>query len=195
MFQGRQMSDPFAPPAPLRVNDLPTRTATSFELRPDPPVCKLIADELELSGLRKLSFVGTVRADGKESWRLDGRLGASVVQPCAVTLVPVRTRIEVDVTRRYLRDLDQPQDEEEVEMTNDETIDALGETIDPYEVMMEALALNLPLYPRSEAATLGEAIFAPPGVAPMRDEDTRAFAGLAALRDKIGSPDKDEGEK
>jgi hypothetical protein len=29
----------------------------------------------------------------------------------------------------------------------------------------------------------------------MRDEDTRAFAGLAALRDKIGTPDKDEGEK
>jgi hypothetical protein len=29
----------------------------------------------------------------------------------------------------------------------------------------------------------------------MRDEDTRAFAGLAALRDKTDTPDKDEDEK
>jgi len=29
---------------------------------------------------------------------------------------------------------------------------------------------------------LGEAVFAAPGTAPLRDEDTRPFAGLAGLR-------------
>ena len=47
------------------------------------------------------------------------------------------------------------------------------------------LLLALPLYPRSENAELGEAVFTEDGVAPLKDEDTKPFAGLAALRDRF----------
>ena len=40
-------------------------------------------------------------------------------------------------------------------------------------------------------AELGDAVFAAPGITPMRDEDARPFSGLAALKDKRGQ-DKDE---
>ena len=48
-----------------------------------------------------------------------------------------------------------------------------------------ALVLALPEYPRSEGAELGEAIFTEAGLAPMKDEDARPFAGLAALKDQL----------
>jgi len=54
--------------------------------------------------------------------------------------------------------------------------------IDPAAVMIEALALAMPLYPRAEGADLGEAVHAEPGVTPMRDADARPFAGL---RDRL----------
>ncbi|MGB1722615.1 MAG: DUF177 domain-containing protein, partial [Paracoccaceae bacterium] len=39
--------------------------------------------------------------------------------------------------------------------------------------------------PRAHGADLGEAVFTEPGKAAMRDEDTRPFAGLAALREQL----------
>jgi len=52
------------------------------------------------------------------------------------------------------------------------------------------LCLTLPEYPRAEGATLGESIYTQPGEAPMRDEDARPFAGLAALKDQLKSGDE-----
>jgi uncharacterized metal-binding protein YceD (DUF177 family) len=115
---------------------------------------------------------------------LKAALGATVVQPCVVTLEPVTTRIDVPVQITYAAGLEMPE-EEEVEMPEDESIEPLGSHIDPYEVMIEALALALPQYPRKDGAELGEAVYTEPGKAPMRDEETRAFAGLAALRDQM----------
>ena len=48
-----------------------------------------------------------------------------------------------------------------------------------------ALALALPLYPRAPGAELGQAVFAEPGTAPLKDEDLRPFAGLAGLKAKL----------
>jgi len=169
---------------PLRVADLPQNSKTAFDLRPDPGATKALADHLDLSGLRKLRFTGAVRARGARDWHLEGQLGATVTQACVVTLEPVVTRIDCDVARTYLADLPEP-DEEEAEMTGDDSIEHLGAFIDPAMVMAEALALMLPLYPRKEGADLDQSVFAGPGVTPMRDEDVKPFAGLAGLRDSL----------
>lgn len=174
------------PPSPtaLRVAELSQNSETPFNLRPEPSRLKEIALELGLSGLRKLSLVGKIRAEGSADWRLSATLGATVIQPCGVTLEPVTTRIDVPVERLYLRDfifVDAP----EAEMPGDDTVEALPQWIDPAEVMMEALVLNLPLYPRATDAELGEMIVTEPGVAPMRDEDARPFAGLSALKNQL----------
>lgn len=175
----------------IRVADLPQNGTTEFEIRPEAPVRKALAADLGLTALRKLSFTGRIVGAGAADWRLEGHLGATVVQPCVVTLAPVTTRIDAQVERQYLRDyvdVDAP----EAEMPEDDTNEPLGHWIDPEAVMLEALALHIPLYPRAEDAALGEVIVTEPGVAPMRDEDARPFAGLASLKDQLTSKDEPE---
>jgi len=165
----------------LRVADLPARKPHRFHLRPDAPARAAIAEALGVSAVRKLDFQGTLAAEGKHDWRLEGRLGATVVQPCVITAEPVTTRIDIDVLRRFLRHLPEP-NTVEAEMPEDDTIEPLGPEIDPGAVMTEALAIALPDYPRTPGAALGEAGFAPPGTAPIASERPNPFAALAALK-------------
>ncbi|MFV0514100.1 MAG: YceD family protein [Jhaorihella sp.] len=174
----------------LRVADLSQNAPTGFDLRPDPEALKALAGGLGIGDLRKLRFYGQVAARGRHDWELTGRLGATVVQPCVVTLDPVTTRIETDVSRLYLADFTDP-GESEAEMPDDDRIEPLGRVIDLGAVMAEALSLALPLYPRKDGAEPGEAVFTRPGQAPMRDEDARPFAGLAGLRDTLRDKRKD----
>ena len=178
-------------PTVFRVADLPQNRATAFELRPDAAALQAIAADLGLLGLRKLLFKGTLSASGSADWVLQAHLGATVIQPCVLTLDPVTTRIEADVERHFLADMPELGDEEEVEMPEDENAEPLRAIIDVSSIMAESLALNLPLYPRAEGAALDETVFTEPGKHAMTDEDARPFAGLAALRDKLS----DEGGK
>jgi uncharacterized metal-binding protein YceD (DUF177 family) len=173
---------------PLRVVDLPPRRPTGFHLRPDAEARAKIAEELDLSALRKLDFAGEVIPEGRRDWRLEARLGATVVQPCVLTAEPVTTRIETEVTRRFLHDLADPA-EPEAEMPEDDETERLGTVIDPGTVMREALALALPDYPRLPGAELPQAEFAPPGAAPLDESRPNPFAVLAKLK---SDPD-DEG--
>lgn len=175
-----------SPPTPtaLRVSALSQSGANPFALRPDTSQLSALATELDLLGLRKLSFEGQIEAEADADWRLTGKLGATVIQPCAVTLDPVKTRIDVPVTRVFQKGFE-PVDAPETEMPEDDTVEPLGIWIDPGEVMVEALVLHLPLYPRADGVALGETVVTEPGKTPIRDEDLRPFAGLAALKDQL----------
>ena len=168
----------------LRVAKLPQNSPTPFDLKPDRAHLDALAEALGLHGLRKLRFAGEITAQGGSDWLLTGHLGATVVQPCVVTLDPVTTRIEVPVRRLYLADW-QPPEAEEAEMPEDDEAEALGTVIDPGAVMAEALALALPLYPRKDGAEPGDAAFAPPGADPLTDAEVKPFAGLSELRDRL----------
>lgn len=166
------------------------RETTGFEIAPDAEARRALADALGLIELRKLRLSGQIAAEGAQGWRLTATLGATVVQPCVVTLEPVTTRIDEPVTRRYVPDLAPPPPGDEVEMPEDDTLEALPDVLDLGAVLAEALALALPQFPRSEGADLGTVRAAPEGVRPMADEEARPFAGLAALRDRLGGGDK-----
>jgi uncharacterized metal-binding protein YceD (DUF177 family) len=172
----------------LRVADLPQNSPAAFDLHPDSAALKALAAQLGLTAVRKLRFTGTIAAQGTHDWVLKARLGATVVQPCVVTLEPVTTRIDMDVQRLYLSDWTEPETPE-VEMSADDTVEPLRAKIDPGQVMAESLTLALPLYPRKGNADLGEAVFTEPGHKPMRDEDARPFAGLAQLREQLDGDD------
>jgi uncharacterized metal-binding protein YceD (DUF177 family) len=187
------MSQPPLPDTALRVADLPTSRPTAFDLRPDAGQMRAIAEDMGLSGLRKLSFKGSIRAEGRKDWVLEGMLGATVVQPCVVTLEPVTTRIDQPVRRLYLADPAPILPEgEEVEMPEDDTAEPLGATIDPHAVMIEALVLALPEWPRADGAHLGSLTVTEAGQTPLTEEAMKPFAGLASLRDKLAGPPKDE---
>ncbi|WP_417250724.1 YceD family protein [Celeribacter sp.] len=178
--------------ATLRLGDLSPARTHAFSIEADAQAMAAIADELELSSVKKLRFEGTLVAAGKRDWRLEGMLGATVVQPCVVTLDPVTTRIDSPVGRTYLADFTDPAEataEEEVEMPEDDTVEPLPATLSLSAVAIEALALAVPAYPRAEGAELGELRVTEPGKDPMSDEDVKPFAGLKALRDKLGGTD------
>jgi uncharacterized metal-binding protein YceD (DUF177 family) len=172
----------------LRVAGLSQSSDNTFELHPDAGEMAELAAKLDLSSLKKLRFEGRVVAQGSRDWRLEARLGATVVQPCVVTLDPVTTRIDTDVVRQYLQDYEEP-DEPEAEMPEDETLEPLGAWIDPWQVMVESLALAVPDYPRKGEAELGQMVYTEPGEAPMTDEDAKPFAGLSALRKSMDEND------
>ncbi|NBT33687.1 MAG: DUF177 domain-containing protein, partial [Rhodobacteraceae bacterium] len=109
-----------------------------------------------------------------------------------VTLDPVTTRIDESVTRSYVAEM--PEIEPgEVEMPEDDTVDPLPVTLDLTEVMIEALALALPAFPRAEGAELGSLVVTAPGLTPMTDEVARPFAGLGALKKALEKKD-DKGD-
>ena len=173
----------------LRVSDLPTRKPTRFEVTPEAEVRQAIAEYLGLLDLKKLRFEGTLTARGPEDWVLNANLGATVVQPCVVTLEPVVTRIDEPVERSYVRDLPETDPTEEAEIPEDVDVELLKADIDLGAAMIEVLALALPAYPKAPGAELGEVVHAAPGVTPIKDEDLRPFAGLAGLRDKLKKDD------
>lgn len=137
-----------------------------------------------LLGLRKLRFSGELRPVGRDGWELAATLGATVTQPCVITGAPVTTRIDEQVTRRYLSDLPPPPPGE-TEMPEDDSIEPLPAALDLAEVLEEALSLALPPWPRAEGAEFAEA-----EAAPLKAEDGPAretpFAALAALKGNMG---------
>jgi uncharacterized metal-binding protein YceD (DUF177 family) len=173
------------------VSTLATRHPTAFELVPNDASRRAIALELGLSGLRKLRFAGHITPKGKKGWELTGTLGASVIQPCVVTLEPVNTRIDETIVRRYQAEEDTPESGSETEMPEDDTTEPIPEMINVNKVMTEALALALPAYPRAEKAELEQAVFAEKGIEPLTNEGSRPFAGLKSLKDALEKPKDD----
>ncbi|MEQ5871852.1 DUF177 domain-containing protein [Sagittula sp. NFXS13] len=180
-----------APQARLRVASLRQTGETPFSLEPKASARDDLARALGIEGIRKLRFTGTVSPRGRDSWELKGKLGATVVQACIVTLDPVNTRLDVDVERRYMpgHRFESPDAGTEIEMPEDDSLEPLGEVIDLEALMAEELTLSLPPYPRKDGVGLESAQFAEDGVAPMTDEDVKPFAGLAALKEKMDKGD------
>lgn len=172
------------PQSHLRLADLSTRRETKFDVVPSSDERSAVAAELGISGVKKLRFSGQIAPMGQNDWRLIADLGATVVQPCVTTLDAVTTRIDELVERSYVADLPEIEGSE-IEMPEDDTVEPLPVTLDIAAVMIEALALALPLYPRATDAELGTATFTQPGVTPMSDEDAKPFAALGALREQL----------
>lgn len=192
------MSDTVQPPIwshPVRLAELDEQKPTTFALVPDAALRAAIAAGLGLSGLKKLRFEGNIHAAGDAGWQLHARLGATVIQPCVLSLAPVTTRIDEKLVRHFDREAILPAAKDDFEIEGDFEIPAgeehevLGAAIDPGLVMVEALALALPAYPRADDAKLARATFTEPGKTPLDDEQSRPFAGLRALRDKLGKDD------
>ncbi|WP_342748693.1 DUF177 domain-containing protein [Litoreibacter ponti] len=177
-------SSAMADPTLLRLADLPSRVPTPISHIPNADALAALAEALDISAVRKLRLEGVLKPMGKTDWRLEARLGATVVQPCVVTLEPVTTRIEEPLERNYLADYEPPT-EAELEMDGDDISEALPATLDLSEVAAEALALALPPFPRAEGAELGQRDFAPPGAEPLDDDAVKPFAGLAELKAKM----------
>lgn len=155
---------------------------TRFDEAPTPAEAEALCRLMGLSGLRKMRIEGEITPLRPDGWELRATLGASVTQSCVVTLEPVRTRIDTELLLRFVpaAQIDSGVDDGDF----DETLEPIGEFIDIGLIATEALALALPLYPRKDGAELPpEAV---EDAQQDEDETPKPFAGLAALRDKLG---------
>ncbi|MCC7320416.1 MAG: DUF177 domain-containing protein [Rubellimicrobium sp.] len=181
----------------LRLDGVQRRAAQEFALVPDGAARAALAGALGISAVGKLRLEGRLLPEGRQDWRLEARLRASVVQPCVVTLAPVTTRIDEDLRRRYLADNPAPAPGES-EMPDDE-IEPLPRTLDLWEILHEALALALPPWPRAPDAGSGDSASGDSddgatGSAPDA-AGAHPFAGLAGLRATLAPAADDDGDK
>lgn len=109
-----------------------------------------------------------------------GRVRAAVVQACAVTGEPLRTRVDESVDLRFVESAGS---DDEVELAEDtlDTIEIEGGGIDLGEAAAETMVLALDPFPRSRnaATALKDA-----GVS--SEEESGPFGALAALKARLG---------
>lgn len=163
-----------------RVAQLNPRQPTAFALAPDAEARAAIAQELGLLALPALRFQGEIRPAPSDAWEVSGRMQAKISQPCVVTLAPVKSSLDEEVRRVFSPHADTPS-AEETEM-GDEDLEPLGAFIDVEAIMIEALTLALPLYPRAEGAKLEAGAPSEP-----EEEGRKPFAGLADLLKSRGN--------
>lgn len=172
---------------PIDVERLRANASYKFDETPTEKEAEAIRDALGLRGLRKMRFQGEIEPLGKRSWRVAGHLGASITQSCVLSLEPVKTRIDTEVSLRFLPESAIEYDTPEDILEDD--VEPLGPVIDIGQVATEALSLVMPDYPRCETAEFEKVVATPEGAAPIKDEDTKPFADLKALRDKLALKD------
>ena len=174
------------------LKDLPQRKSTRFSIVLDTPTLAQIATELDLISLKKLRFDGELMPISGSDWALHAQLGATVVQPCRVSLEPVTTRIEEQIKRQYLANFRPPIDSE-AEMPDDDTKEPLPDEIDIIQIIQEALALAIPAFPRRDDISDTKTSARPQNTDPMEEETVKPFAALAELRAQMGeTPEKDD---
>jgi len=169
---------------PIAVAEVP-ETGRHVELVPDEATRQAIAGETGLVALPHLVATFDLTRRGANNLQVDGRVNATVVQHCVVTLEPVESQIDELVELVF-----QPQSAREAERVDDGSFHALdGEeppetlvngTVDLGEVATEFLNLGIDPYPRKDGA-----VFDAP---PAGDPASHPFAALAALK-------KDDGKK
>ena len=169
----------------LRVADLSTAAPTGVDIAPDADWRAALAVDLCSLGVRKLRFAGQIAPAGSADWQLTGTLGATVVQACVVTLDPVSTRLDEAVARTYLAQMPELPEAAEVEMPEDDSVERLGDDIDLFGVLREALSLSLPTYPRADGASAEVTEARPAGAAPITSIGDDAFSALSDLKKKL----------
>jgi hypothetical protein len=175
---------PHAPDNPdfarvLVLRQVPDGEGFDVDIAPTEREAAALARLIGATSVRRMRLRGRLAPAGG-GWRLEGRLGATVVQPCVVTLEPVTTRIDVDVHRLWLPEAGRPAAEVVLVVDAEDEPEPLGDRIDLGLVATEALALGVPAYPRKPGAAL-------PSSDEAVDEDRPLpFAALAALRGKLG---------
>lgn len=150
-----------------------------------PAACAVIAKVFNVDAIEDFTARLRLSRASKDEFVAEGSFKATVVQTCIVTLKPVRTRIDQDVSRRYrvlprnvaklkVPIIDVAVDDEETETVESPRVDLAA-------AVLEELVLAIDPYPRAEGAEFeggGEA-------AP---EEDSPFAVLKALKSPPEKP-------
>lgn len=176
---------PATDPSVLIISDLPQNKPRRFAMRWEQSDLTDHLEVMELRALSKVSIEGDIQAEGGKNWRLTAKVGASAVQACVVTMEDVKTRLDVDITRRYIADFEAHEAEFASEEDLDDEAEPVPEQINLLDLALETVSLNLDDFPRKQGEELDPVLAAPEGVEPLTDDAVKPFAGLAALKAKM----------
>lgn len=199
---------------PVKVEDIRRRGEMTLSGSAPAELLEAIRDELGLEALRQFTWRGALSFEsGEVAFR--GQIDADLDQACVVSLEPVPETISEPMARHWLPpkryadriaalslrpdEDDAPADAYEVErgalgidLSADgaDEFEQLGELVRLGPALVEALALALAPYPRASTVPFEGAAAAPEGAAPLDDEALKPFAGLSALKARLGKSEK-----
>lgn len=173
-------SGPPGMPRPLRLDRLARNAPRPFDETASEVERASIAGLLEARSVGRLRFSGRLVPEGERGWRLEGRLQATIVQACVITLEDVATRLDLDLRRRYRPDAEERLEVDPEEAEEEET-EPLPARLDLGAVAIEAASLALDPWPRRPGASLADR----PEAGDPPDAEERPFAGLAALKARM----------
>lgn len=161
--------------APVTVAAVP-ETGRRLDLVADDAARAAIAKAAGLAALPRLEAGFDLTRQGADGLRAVGRVSATVVQNCVVTLEPIESQIDEAVDLVFLPDVAPPAEAVDLEaLQADEPPEAIRDgVIDLGAVATEFLLLGLDPYPRKPGA-----VFEAP---PAGDPVSHPFAALAALK-------------
>lgn len=143
-----------------RTVDIPPK-GVEGRLVASPEQCTAIADALGLVSLDGLTFDYRLWRSGKDRFKLDGTLRASLVQTCVVSLEPIESEIMEEVNLDFwpadeVATLETPEhaSEFEIDLEGPEPIE--GDTIDIGQLTYETLASSIDPYPRKPGVEFDE---------------------------------------
>lgn len=141
---------------------------------------RAIAEEFDLLTLTGLKVSARALREGKDGWRIDGRVDAKISQPCVITLDPVTQTISETFTRRFVPGEEASAGAElTIDPEEDDPPEPLGNGVHLGDVALEVLALAIDPYPRAPGAVFSGAAA---GEDDAEDEPVKPFAALAALK-------------
>ncbi|GGE88073.1 YceD family protein [Sphingomonas prati] len=154
-----------------------TVTATEAE-------CAALAGRFDLIGIERLAATVDCRRKGTDV-TVTGRLTGVAVQACVATAVPIPATIDQAFALTFVPALSVEGDEMELDAGDLDVVAYDGAAVDLGEAVAETFALALDPFPRSVDA---EAVLRAAGVQAEDEVEAEpgAFAGLAALRGKLG---------
>jgi uncharacterized metal-binding protein YceD (DUF177 family) len=171
---------------PLAVDKIPAR-GLRLKIEVDASQRAAIARWLDLRDVAEMAADFEVAPIGRTGLiRVNGRLTAKVTQSCVVTLAPVQTGVDEEISMTF-----GPPEEAEDEADGAAELDIRFDESDPPDpiidgvidlgaVMVEHLALGVDPFPRSEGAE-----FSPPeDKADEPERKANPFAVLASLKQK-----------
>jgi len=121
----------------------------------------------------------TLRPEGSGRWLVEGRLRATVVQACGITLEPVEQRIDEGFVLRFSTEAEEiDRDTGELILGSEAAEPLDGDSLDLGEIVADQLGLAIDPFPRKPGAQLTDIL---PSQSVRSDSDS-PFAPLAALK-------------
>lgn len=168
----------------LAVDKIPAR-GLRLRVETTPEERKAVAEWLDVLQVFEMAAEFQVNPMGKTGMiRVNGKLTARVAQACVVTLAPVETMVDEEISLTFgpgAEDDEEGGDEIEIDFHAADPPDLIIDgAIDLGAVMVEHLALGIDPFPRAEGAH-----FDPPEDRPEAPEPkANPFAVLASLKQK-----------